>query len=331
MREIWEALEYAVELERLVIDFAARYRGAPGVVESGLLEGLDLLETHGLLVAATTPSPEARQRDRHLWLLKRALTGLLYPEHDLRMAFLQAGGHGLEGGALSRRLRDIRIEQPDDFRAVVAGKLTGREAKPRSHTMIGLFRLHSLERCAEAVLEAGVAGDFLEAGVGQGGGAIFLRALQVAHGAGDRRVWLADSFQGPPPRAPSDAPYALDLDEAHAPWLAFDLATVQEHFRRYDLLDAQVRFIAGWLSDTLAAAETGPLALARIDVDLFSSTTTALEGLYERVAPGGYLIVDDYGAVAACRDAVDGFRERRGLAEPLHWADAECVFWRKAS
>ena len=309
--------------------FAGRYRGAPGVVEAGLLEGLDVLETHGLLAPAAAPGPEARQRDRYLWLLKRTLSGLLSLESDLRIDFLQGEGRGVEGAALARALHDIRIERPDEFRTLVAARLTGRGPQPRAATTIGLFRLTSLERCAEAVLEAGVAGDFLEAGVGAGGAAIFLRALQVAHGAAERRTWLADSFMGPPPPAASDAPY-VGPDPVETPGPAFDLATVQEHFRRYDLLDPQVRFIAGWWADTLPGAETGPLALVRIDVASFSAATTALDALYERVAPGGYLIVDDYGALAACRDAVDRFRERRAIAEPLRWADAACVFWRKA-
>jgi hypothetical protein len=91
-----------------------------------------------------------------------------------------------------------------------------------------------------------------------------------------------------------------------------------------------VRFLAGWLGETLPVAPIGPLAILRIDVDLFSSTTTALEALYDRVSSGGFVIVDDYGAVACCRDAVDAFRARRGVTEPLQWIDSEAVFWRKA-
>jgi hypothetical protein len=43
--------------------------------------------------------------------------------------------------------------------------------------MIGRVRLYNLERCAEAVFRENVAGDFLKAGVCQGGAAIFLRGL----------------------------------------------------------------------------------------------------------------------------------------------------------
>lgn len=321
LREIWEALEYPVELGRLVMDFAARYRGAPGVVESGLLEGLDVLEQHGLIEPAATPTAEARQRDRYLWLLKRALTNLIYPEYDLRIAFLQAEGAGLEPVAQSRALRDIRTQRPEAFRAVVDGKLTGREPAQRSHTAAGLFRLSGLERCVETLLAGGVAGDFLDAGVGQGGAAIFLRALQEAHGSGERRTWLADAFQGP-------SADASDIDP-NATWLTLDEAGVRDHFRRYDLLGPNVCFISGVLADALGGAKTGPLALLRIDVRAVDATTSALEALYDRVVPGGFVIVDDYGATPACREAVDGFRLQRGLGEALHWTDAECVFWRK--
>jgi O-methyltransferase len=331
LREIWDELEYPTDRPALAQRLAWRYEDAAEVVEAGVRDSLDLLEGCGLIEPAPAPSAADRQRHRYLWLLKRALTNLLYVEQELRLQFLQGEGRGLEGLALSRALRDIRAREPDAYRAFVDGKLSGQEPRRHAHTMIGLFRLNSLERCAERVFADEVPGDFLEAGVGQGGAAIFLRALQTAHGEGHRQVWLADSFEGPPPPTDTaDARYGLDLSEPRAPWLAIDIETVREHFRRYDLAGPQVRFLAGWLDQTLPAAPTGPLAILRIDVDLFSSTTTALEALYERVSPGGFVIVDDYGAVACCREAVDAFRVRHGVAEPLQQVDAEGVFWRKA-
>ncbi len=43
------------------------------------------------------------------------------------------------------------------------------------------------------------------------------------------------------------------------------------------------------------------LSILRLDGDMYASTMDALEALYDRVSPGGYVIVDDYGAVAGLR------------------------------
>jgi hypothetical protein len=58
-------------------------------------------------------------------------------------------------------------------------------------------------------------------------------------------------------------------------------------------------------------------AVLRLDGDMYESTIVALESLYPKVSPGGFVIVDDYGAVAGCRAAVDDFRAGTGIAEPL--------------
>jgi hypothetical protein len=212
----------------------------------------------------------------------------------------------------------------------MAAKSQGMGSPRFPHTMIGLFRLTNIERCAEQVLADGVPGDFLEAGVCRGGAAIFMRALQIALGAPERRTWVVDSFEGVPPSdSPVDASYGLHLHEERLPWLACSEEAVRDNFQRYDLLDTNVRFLPGWIETTLPSAPTGPLAILRIDVDLYSSTATCLDLLYERVSPGGFVIVDDYGHLECCRDAVDHFRERRGVREPMHRVDGSGIYWRK--
>ena len=56
----------------------------------------------------------------------------------------------------------------------------------------------------------------------------------------------------------------------------------------------------------------------------------ALTWLYPKVSKGGYVIVDDYFALAACRQAVDDFRMRNHIDEPLRRIDWTAVYWRKA-
>ena len=273
-------------------------------------------------------------RRRYLQLLKKALVNLIYPEHELRLRYLEANDSRAGRLGTQRSLRDLRYADAASFDELVATKQDGqnfRGAVTRdAHTMIGLRRLENIEWCAAQIFAAGIEGDFLEAGVCQGGASIFMRALQVAYGEEQRRMWVADSFAGlPAPRAEADA--GLDFTEERMPWLAASLAAVQDNFRTYDLLSDQVRFIAGWFSQTLASSEVGPTALLRIDADLYESTRDVLVALYDRVTPGGFIIVDDYHAFRACRTAVDEFRAERGIADPLRRVDWTATYWQKSA
>lgn len=168
----------------------------------------------------------------------------------------------------------------------------------------------------------------MEAGACQGGASIFMRALQVAFGEERRAMWVADSFQGlPVPTFEVDVP--LDFRESKVPWLAASLQAVQDNFRTYDLLSDQVHFVEGWFSESLPAAPIGPLALLRLDADLYESTTDVLTALYDKVVPGGFIIIDDYHAFRACRSAVDEFRAARGITDPLRRVDWTAVYWQK--
>ena len=55
----------------------------------------------------------------------------------------------------------------------------------------------------------------------------------------------------------------------------------------------------------------------------------ALNSLYHKVSPGGYVIVDDYGALDACKQAVTDFRTRHQLNERIEKIDELGVYWKK--
>lgn len=329
-RAVWERIEYPTGFVAIVDGLTAEFDAPAQTIEAGVRRTLDVFDANGLLEQHRSTTATAVQRQRYLSLLKRALTNLLHVEQDLRLKFLI--GELSPESTKFRFLRDIRTRQPEAFDELVRAKLCGRQAPLFAHTMSGMFRLDNIERCAEQIFADGIAGDFLEAGVCRGGATMLMRALQLAHGQEHRNVWLADSFRGVPPSDDGrDLPYGLNLEEARQPGLACDLESVREHFRSFDLLSPQVRFLPGWLHETLPDAAIGDLALLRLDVDLYSSTEIALECLYDRVVVGGYVIIDDYGCLTCCRDAVDAFRARRGIDEPLLAVDWTGVFWRKAA
>ena len=71
------------------------------------------------------------------------------------------------------------------------------------------------------------------------------------------------------------------------------------------------------------------IAVLRLDGDMYESTWQALTSLYPKLSPGGFVIVDDYGAIPACRSAVDAYRVEFGISEPLTEIDWTGVYWRK--
>jgi len=97
------------------------------------------------------------------------------------------------------------------------------------------------------------------------------------------------------------------------------------------LLDGQVRFLQGWFSETLPHAPIEKLAVLRLDGDMYESTMDVLRNLYDKVSEGGFIIVDDFGAVQGCQTAILEFRANRKITDPIHPIDGYGVFWRKSA
>jgi len=205
----------------------------------------------------------------------------------------------------------------------------GSDWPPSAETMVGRRRLANVRSCVESVLSDQVPGDLVETGVWRGGVTILMRGILAAWGDTNRRVWVADSFQGLP--APDLDAYPADAghDLSGVATLAVSADQVRANFARYDLLDDQVQFLEGWFRDTLPAAPIENLAVLRLDGDLYESTMDALDALYDKVTPGGYVIIDDYGAWDPCRKAVDDYRSAHAITDEIVEIDWTGVYWRK--
>jgi O-methyltransferase len=205
----------------------------------------------------------------------------------------------------------------------------GRNKESPAHSMVGLLRLENVRELAQRAIDEGTPGDFIETGVWRGGCCILMRGVMAANLATDRKIYVADSFQGLPP--PNQAVFPRDSGASwHTlPELAVSLDEVRANFNRYGLLDDQVVFVKGFFSDTLPTLDTGRFALIRLDGDMYESTYVALKFLYPKVSMRGFVIIDDYGAVAACREAVDDFRAAAGISDAMHQIDFTGVWWQK--
>jgi hypothetical protein len=71
------------------------------------------------------------------------------------------------------------------------------------------------------------------------------------------------------------------------------------------------------------------LAVLRVDCDLYDSVTQSLQFLYDKVVVGGYVIIDDYGAIVPAKNATEDFRKKLGITEELKTIDWTGVYWQK--
>jgi hypothetical protein len=247
-------------------------------------------------------------RDRYLTLLARSLTDTAH-SHTTTCSGPNAG-----------TLQELVPEHP---------RWTGDDWPLVAETMVGMRRLENLRSLLESILADNVPGDFIECGVWRGGASIFAAGVLQAHGS-DRGVWAADSFAGLPP--PDVEKYPLDKDIVlhRIPYLAVSLEIVQQNFSRYGVLNDKVQFVRGLFRDSLPALRDRQWCLIRADCDMYESTHDVLLNLYAGLAPGGYIIADEYYHMIECRTAVEDFRREHGITEPIIRIDRQAAYWRKS-
>jgi Macrocin-O-methyltransferase (TylF) len=279
------------------------------IIEAKFGDGLKAARMPG----ARAPGPDAESlRLAYLDVLKLTLC-------ELGGTRTSSVARTFEGEVMSRELESEQLL----FRTA------GMDWPLHGLTMVGLARLDDLQRCVEDVVRDGIEGDLIEAGTWRGGASILMRATLDSLGAGDRRLWVADSFQGFPRAPAADADgYSLDADLSAVDYLAVPLEEVRQNFARFGL-DHDVEFVPGFFEETLPALAGRRWALVRLDGDTYEATRVSLEVLYPGLAAGGHLVIDDYLQLDPCHEAVDEFRREHGITEPIEPIDWSGARWRK--
>lgn len=194
----------------------------------------------------------------------------------------------------------------------------------RDRTMTGHAKVHFLSHAVRYVVRYGIPGAILECGVWRGGS-----MLTVAHtldrvGVRDRDLYLFDTYEGmsePTERdvriaAHKSAGEVLMGQRLGAPiWAAASIEDVKLGFATVDYPADRLHFVPGKVEDTIPAQAPEQIAILRLDTDWYESTKHEFTHLYDRLSPGGVLIIDDYGSWQGSKDATDEFLDRTG--EPL--------------
>ncbi len=225
----------------------------------------------------------------------------------------------------------VETESPENLARRRTRRLEGLDWPAVAHSMTGYKRLQNLTDCVIDVLLNEIEGDLIETGVWRGGSCILMQGLIKAAGDTRRRVFVADSFEGLPP--PDVENYPEDRGDKlykRTAQLGVSLESVKENFSAYGLLDPNVIFLKGWFKDTLPVLDADKFAIVRLDGDMYESTIQALDALYPKLSIGGYLIVDDFGAVEGCRKAITDYRNNNKIDDEIIKIDSTGVFWQKS-
>lgn len=155
-------------------------------------------------------------------------------------------------------------------------------------------------------------GDIIEFGAARGGTSIFFGFLARRDG---KKVLSLDSFKG----LPKPHPY-LDNPYFNKGWFGSDPRNKEDVYRRFcrhveeKSLGGTVIPVKGSFASSLKKIRSRQkYCLVHVDADLYRSAYTALSHAYDRVVPGGVIILDDYfhHSQGVARAAADFFNRRK--------------------
>jgi hypothetical protein len=147
------------------------------------------------------------------------------------------------------------------------------------------WRLHTYTWACHSALR--LPGDLVECGVYRGlYSAVMAAALDFAEY--DRTLYLYDTFEGVPD-AYSTAEERDSVNPFYNMENAFELVT--ERFAPY----ANVRIVQGVVPDSFETAAPEAISFLHLDMNAAEAEIAALDHLYERIVPGGIILLDDYG------------------------------------
>jgi O-methyltransferase len=198
------------------------------------------------------------------------------------------------------------------------------------YTMTTPPRVYALVRAVEYVASRDVPGAIVECGVWRGGSMMAAALTLRRVGAANRNLYLYDTFAGMPPPSEADTTRsgerAADLlaqnDETSHIWAIASLEDVRTAMLSVGYPQDRIHFVEGLVEETLPGTAPDEIALLRLDTDWYESTKHELEHLYPRLAPGGVLILDDYGHWQGARRAVDEYLADNGITLLLNRIDS---------
>jgi O-methyltransferase len=186
------------------------------------------------------------------------------------------------------------------------------KVKP-TFTMVKSRNLVNLFSLVEKVNAMNLPGDIVECGVWNGGASAMMAFACLNTEVPRHRIsWLFDSFEGLPPPGPKDG--KTENKYFFYGMCKGSVQSVEKVFGKLCLSLDNVRIVKGWFDTTLTSAAVDRIAVLHIDADWYDSVKYVLETFYEKVVPGGFVVLDDFGYWDGCNRALEDFISQRNLS-----------------
>lgn len=168
------------------------------------------------------------------------------------------------------------------------------------------WRIHVL--CWAAFQASHLEGDFVDCGVNTG---LCARSVMEYTSFKDlnKTYYLLDTFTGMDPK------YSSDYEMARHHKIGYgDKVDLYEQAKK-TFEGFKTRIIKGPIPDTLEQVDTNIIAYISIDMNCVIPEVAALEFFWDRLVPGGFIVLDDYGYRGAedQKRAHDSFARSKGV------------------
>jgi len=253
------------------------------------------------------------------------------------------------------RLEDIaidNIEKDTNYKRIMKA-LNKLDRKPSKEELEFTFRLNRflhrddvysmaddkdielMTKVMKEIIKDNVEGDIVEFGCWRGGMISYIRAiLKVYEKNSNRKVYGFDTFSHFPLTELKIEAKELEKDRKIHDLIKIiydnyhSAEQVKKNIKKFDLWDDNINLIEGNIISTIYTP-INKIALLRIDTDSFDSVANILQIKYFKIVRDGFIVIDDYNnPLVGCKDAVDAFRRKHNISEPIISNGGNGIYWR---
>lgn len=194
--------------------------------------------------------------------------------------------------------------------------------KVSPYTMTQDSKIAELCEAVRYIAHSDIEGAIVECGVWKGGSMMAAALMLLNERKAERDLFLFDTFCGMTEPTEQDVSLssgrkAIEKFKATArkdmgsDWCISPIDEVRSNMLSTGYPESLVHLVPGKVEDTIPQQAPKKISLLRLDTDWYESTLHELENLFDRITPGGVLIIDDYDSWQGARKATDEYLASR--------------------